>query len=251
MKPAAPKPIISEDSLVTYRQQGLSLLSPLKAQVTVLEITTEAQYEEADAMLNRIMTAATAWESRINPIIRPIRAGLDLLYGLRKDILDPLTELEEKVKKAMKAYKRLEAIRIEQKRLADQAEIDKLRLEAEQKAAKEMQAKTKQMRDRISAGRAQLEQALATKLTEAPAAPIKAINSSTRTTRKWRLTDFAAFVAYIMAQEPQRQGELLTLLNLDQAQMNAYYRLEKDKIDIGEWMPGIEVYEDIDITGRR
>jgi len=226
------------------------LIGPLKAKVTNIIVKTQEDYIQASAVLSQIGTARDTWLSRINPIIQPIRSGLDLLYGLRKDITDPLDELEGMVKARMRAFK----IQEEQKRLeeekAKQAEIARLEKEAKEKEARESAAKTKVMRERLAAQRAELEQKLSQAKHAETTTPIKVSGSGTRKTMKWKVTDLVAFVQHVASLDinSEEAEELYSLLAIDEGQMNAYFKLRKPLL--GQWYPGIEVFEDIGITRR-
>lgn len=243
--------IVTEETLVKQRQQGLTILSPLKLAAKSLIVRTPEQYAEADSLLIRIKGAKKSWTERINPIIEPIRAGLDLLYGLRSDIVTPLEELEKQVKDSMKTFKVEEA---KQLRMAEEVrakELEDLRRAAIEKEAREAVARTKQLRERLAAQRAVLEQSLATKEQEAPPEPIKAAGSGTRTTKKWRLNPdnphaFFDLLEYLLLDSHE---DLTALVEINSTQMDAFFRLEKP--NVGEWLPGIEVFEDITIAGRR
>lgn len=245
------KQIVPESTLVQQRQQGLALIGPLKQSVSSLVVKDNEDYEHASSLLSRIKGAKAHWTERINPIIEPIRAGLDLLYGLRKDIVDPLEDMEAQVKTAMKTFKVEEAKQLRAAEEAKAKQEAELRRLADEKEAKELQARTKPMRDKLAQQRAELEQRLATsKAAEAPA-PIKVSGSSTRTVKKWRLSPnspvaFTELLNYILTNKLE---DITALVTIDPAQMDAYFKICKP--DVGEWLPGIEVYEDISIAGRR
>lgn len=246
-----PSKIVSEDTLVQQRQQGLTLLTPLKQSVLDLDVKTAADYTSADSLLSRIRGAKASWLGRINPVIEPIRAGLDLLYGLRKDIVDPLDNLEVQVKSAMAEFKKQEAKQLRAAQEERERQEAELLAAALQKEERESQAKTKQLREKLQQQRAELEQKLATsKATESPA-PIKVAGSSVRTTKKWRVISIAHLAHHILGRDGNVSidPELMSLLTIDTAQMDAYFKLCKPPV--GMWLPGVEVYEDVTIAGRR
>lgn len=244
------KEIVPEAQLVQQRQQGLMLIDPLKAKITNIVIKNQDDYIQASAFLSQIGTARDTWLARVNPIIQPIRASLDLLYDLRKDITDPLDELEGMVKERMRAFKiREKQIEDEAKKIKE-AELAKLEKEAKEKEARASAAKTNAMRERLAAQRAELEQRISqAKRAEPTATPIKVSTSGTRTTKKWKVTDLMSFIRHAAAQKTKEEAEeMMSLLTIDEGQMNAYFKLCSPKV--GEWMPGIEVFEDIGITRR-
>lgn len=245
MKTKIEKGFVSEATLVEARQQGLSLISPLKQSVNSIDIATAEDYAHADEVLTHIRQAKSHWISRINPIIEPIRSGLDLLYGLRKDIVDPMEAMEATVKEAMKGYKLKEVKKLREAEEARQKELQELERQAAEKEEREDKARTKAMRDKLSAARAELEQHIAIKRQVQTPAPVKAAGSSAYGVKKYRVRDMQAFVAHVLA----NWEELGSLISLDGVQMNAYFKLEPH--DIGEWLPGVDVFEDINIAGRK
>lgn len=240
------KPVVSDNTLLQERKEGLSLIAPLKSKVTATEVTTADQYTEASLILTQIQQAKAKWLSRINPIIEPIRSGLDLLYDLRKDIVDPLEELEASLKKSMKAFK-LEEARLlreaDERKAADEA---RLRQQIAEKEAAEAKARTKAMTSKILDAKARLQQALAESQHKAAPEPVKAVGSTSRKKMKWRVIDLSAFLYYVLN---SREEDLSSLIRVDETQLNAFFRLAKPQAG-QQWLPGIEVYEDIDIAGR-
>lgn len=243
------KEIVPQSKLVQERQQGLALISPLKHSVFAIIVESAEEYAIADALLARIRQAESSWLSRINPIIEPIRSSLDLLYGLRKDIVDPIHELEGVIKDKMRAFKVKEAQLLKEANDKRQKELAELQRQADEKAKREANAKTNAMRSKLAEARGELEQKLANAKAQVAPTPIKVSGSSSRKVKKWKVTDFTGFILYVASIEKQEEAEeMMSLLCIDEVQMNAFFKLTKP--DAGEWLPGITVTEEITIAGR-
>lgn len=238
-----PKEIVSEKVLVQQRQHGLAVISPIKQRVTAMVVKTADDYEMASEALASIRQARKDWEGRLNPIIEPIRASLDLLYGLRKDILTPLDELEGMVKERMKAFKLEEARQLQATKEAEEKERQRLEAEAQKKAQAEASAKTQAMRTKLANQRAELEQKLASAKHAPVAAPVKSSRSVARKVTKPVVKDKLALLAHVLA-----NPDLCELIDVNSGQLYAYYQLEQPKV--GPWLPGVEIEEDITIAGR-
>jgi hypothetical protein len=239
------KPIVQESALVQHRAQGLSLINPLKIRVEAIEIKDADDYALADETLTAIMLAQKAWEGRLDPIISPIRSGLDLLYDLKRDILKPLQSLEKIVKGRMVEWKSIEKAKVQQA-LQEKEEAERvLQKELADKEIAEAKARTKPMLDRILEQKSRLQQALVDKQNEI-IEPIKVAGSSARSRKVWKTKDKLAFVKYLVKDRP----DLLSLIQIDSVQMNALFKLQRDELELGEWMPGIEIEEDINIAGK-
>lgn len=228
--------------LAKRKQEGLKLVMPLTEAVQALTVADASGYQEADALLARVRTARKTWADKMEPIIRPIRQGLDNLYALNREVDKPLAQLEEMVKDEMKRFKLEEA---RQLRAADEErEKEQARIQAEidAKAKAELSAKTKPMKERLAAARQALETKLEDTLLTPVQQPVRADSSSTRPVKKWRIKDLEAFVAGVV------EGTVpLVYIHVNEVGMN---RLFKDFPDSVKAMPGVEVYDDVQIVGR-
>lgn len=238
-----PKEIVPESTLVAQRKQGLSIIAPFKLKVTAMVIKTAEEYELGDEVLAQIRQAKKDWEGRLNPIIEPIKAGLDSLYSLRRDVLKPLEDLEGQVKERMRAFKLLEARQLREAEQKRNAELAKLQEEAIKKEQAALKQKTAPLREKLLQAQAEAQQkAAALEYKPLPEA-VRAQHSTPRNLKKWVITDKKLFLQYVI-QNPA----LLDLVVVDSVQMNAYFKLEKP--EVGTWMQGVIVEEDIQIAGR-
>lgn len=218
----------------------------LSAAVATLTITDDDDYQAADQLLGRIRDARKMWGNVWTRIqektIKPIRAGLEELYSLNRDVDTPAERLEERVKTAMRVYKLDEQKRIADAQRARDAEEQRLLRLAEQKAEAETTAKTAAMRERLRLAREALEQqSIDVALQETPA-PVVGTRSGTRTKRAWRLKSIEDFCVGVA--EGTIPVDCITLVNVA---INRYY---KDNPELVESWPGMEGFDDIQIAGR-
>lgn len=257
--------IVPKDTLVKARKDGNQMVSPLQLEVDILNIVDAPAYVEADSLLTKIKRARKNWEDRMEPIIRPIREGLDLLYALNRDVDRPLGALETQLKDKMKAFKAKETLQLRAAEEARQREERRLAEIAVEAAEAGLRAKTNPMRERLAQKRAEAEQQLA-EVQDAPAPEAVKIKGggNARKVLKWRATNRIQFIRYaldtLLAFEDslgQDGQDLSCLLSIDTVQMDAFLKLrqaeakqKKETVPVGSWMPGIEIYEDISISGR-
>lgn len=247
---------------IEVRKEALLVTPTLQAKAQALTIKTDADYQAASQVLANIKAALIGpFMQRVDKIIAPLAEALDEARGLKRDVKKPLEEAEEIVKLKMKQYQ-LEKAEIERK--AQQAREDeerKLAAEAQQKELALANARTKAMRDKLATANAELAQKRAELAAQQPAPAVKAVGSQTRKTKKWRVVSLTQFILSLVWQSPinpkpnvilcmkPEAEDLMSLISIDSVQMNCKFRLDNPKP--GEWMPGIECYEDIDIAGSR
>lgn len=148
---------------VTESQGILTTVLPtLQQEVAELAVEDEAGYRYADALLGRIQASKKGWLGVWNRVqektIKPIRAGLEELYSLNRDVEKPHDTLEGDVKEKMRQYKlREQRIIDEDNRAKEQAALQ-LRREAEAKERQAMAAATPQLRGRLESQSRKLEQ---------------------------------------------------------------------------------------------
>lgn len=225
-------------SIQKARDEGLSLIDPLRAAVAEMHITTEDEYLVADAMLGRIQAARKRWSARIGLIIDPLWEALKSGRELKNEVDKPLEEFEGKVKVAMKSFKLEEQRQIQ----AAKDEEDRLRQEAEQKEQAAAAAKTVPMKERLNEARRKMED----KADDASAKqiPVAANASATRMSKKWRVTDADAFIKGVsLGVIPQMA------LSVNTVGVNGIFKAKGGHEVVAAW-PGVEVYDDIDIVGR-
>lgn len=245
------KEVVPNAELVKARKDGTALLVPLGSDVADIEVTDEHSYLLADGLLNRIQQAKRNWEGRVDPIIKPIYDGLQLLYALKNDVLQPLKTYEAAIKGKMKAYKLLEAKRIREEQEAQAKELERLRQEALAKEAALLKAKTNQMRDRLAEKKAELEQARSELEQRTAPVPVKAAGSSARSNKIPVVPDKAKLMQAVLNSELKVSGEVVDiddLFTINAAQLNAAYKLDPESVS--KW-PGVDIIDDVVIVGRR
>jgi hypothetical protein len=267
-QPAEP----ARPNLELIKAEAVQTINPIVAAARGLTITDDKGYNLADAFLAKIRTARKSDVfTRLRKIIDPIRAGLDELYAVERGIKEPLDEAEKQVKSKMRAWQLAEQERVrkeEEARRRKQEELDRQerirqreieRLEREKQEAEEraQQARTRAARlaAQQQADELQRQQdeaaetqrkadALAAAVVVAPIAqPVKAASSIVRKTSKVRVTDIVKLA------EAVGKGLIPeTMIQIDQVQLNLMFKNNREWVS--EW-PGVEVYEDVEIAGRR
>jgi hypothetical protein len=246
--------LLPATELTKTKQQILAILPPLKAEVSLLRVETEEDYQKADALLARIMQSKRWWvkgdaEGKwkgIDAIIRPFKEGLDGLYDLKNDGLKPHEQLEADVKHKMRQYKILEGQRIAAERQAQADEAARLQREIDAKQAKEDAAKTPKMRERLIGQRMELEQQHRAVEQQKPE-PVKAARSAARTVRRPVVTDFVAFVTGITTLSQEEDGVPLDLLIVNTQRLALLW---KENPELVAQLPGVEIQDDVVIAGR-
>lgn len=243
--------LIQQD-MTTERKEGLMLVAKMRPLVNSLVVKTAEDYLEADELLAKIRGGRSTWKARMAKILTPLKESQDAAKKAYKsaeilydEIDSPMLQIESSIKQLMANYK------VEERRILQAAEEESRRQQAEierqlrEKEAAEAKAKTPAMTSKIMEAKARLQQALSDKKSEGTPKAVKASASTARTTKKYRITDMEAFIKYIgSGVDP----DLVSLLEINKGQMEAYFRLQKP--EVGNWMPGTEVYEEINIAGK-
>lgn len=238
---------------ITAKVGAKTLAVSLAQEVSELKVTTNSEYAYADSLLGRVRTAQKSWGgvwARIQEkSIKPLRASLEGLYEVNREIEKPLTDLEESIKKLMKSYKMAEAKRLNDEAAAKAAEVRRLQAEADAKAAAALNAKTAQMRGKLEAARIKLETQAAAVQEEEVDVPVLGVDSGTRKVPAWRLvyddehgSHLAEFLLAIINGTVPADAVLL-----NDKFINARFKAKPE--EVASW-PGIEVYDDIQIVGR-
>lgn len=224
------------------KSEVLTALLPLTAQVANLVIEDADGLLFADNLLGRIRQARKGWGTIFSRIqertIKPIRGGLEELYQLNRDVDGPAEKLEKAVKGKMDAY------RMEEARLARVAEQEQQRLiaaaDAKEKAAED--ARTSQMRGKLQAQAAVLQQTAAAKIADTPM-PVVGLHSASRTVEKWRVPDLMEFAKAVV------RGDIpLDKLAVDIKAMDLWWKDDPDTVR--QLDPVVEIYDDIKTVGR-
>lgn len=232
----------AKSSLITTRDEGLKLISPISMEVEDLEVFDADTYAVADALFGRIKKARRTWTERMEKIIRPIRTGLDELYSLNREVDKPLGKLEDAVEAKMKIYKLEEARQIRDAERLQQAELDRLQREADAKEAAALNARTAQMRGKLEAARQRIVEQAEVVLTQEIVAPVQGEKSSTRSLRLCRVSDLLAFASGVAT------GTIPTAcITVNTPELNRQFK--RDPTLVEGW-PGVEGYDDVQIIGR-
>lgn len=241
MSPKATSPSVPRVDPAAIKQAGTALLLPLQGTVQTLLVRTEDEYQGADQVLGRIRQARKTWADKMEPIIRPIRQGLDNLYALNREVDKPLELMEGKVKGAMQEFKRLELAAIREQQRLREAETARLQAEAEAKIRAAETARTPQMQGKLQAQAARASEQAEMVAQMAAPAPVRAVSSSTRTVTRYRVNMAQLIKGIVDGYVPPQAVELSTRY-LDQ-------QLKDDPEGLKAW-PGVDVYEDVQIVGR-
>lgn len=243
MTAEVPGNVVGAQTLVKARTEGNALVSPLKNKVESLVIDCEEAYQEMDGLLAQIMNARRVWLAKIDPIIAPIRAGLDLLYSLKNDIKDPLDDYEKIAKKKMKDYKLEEA---RQLRLAEDnrlAKIETDRRAAEEKQRKADAAKSKPLKQKLETEAAALTTNADILDLGGAAKPVVAANSTVRAKKVAQVGNLSKLLQGII------DGVIPDdIIQINQVELNTAYRIDPETV--ASW-PGVTIIDDINISGRR
>lgn len=241
-KPAVIPLIVRPGDLIKTKQDGLAVLTPLQSASVSLTIRTEADYQVADAMLAKVRTARKTWGDRMERIIRPMRTALDEVYGLNRDVDRPLEAVETTIKQKMKVFKLEEQRVIQETAIAQQAEADRLRREAEEKEALAAKAKTAQMRGKLAAQQERLQERIIEVESQPIQAPVQANSSTTRPAKIIRVKDLLAFCGAIA------DGAIPhDIIEVKQGMLNKQYKDNPE--EVAQW-PGVTIEDDIQILGR-
>lgn len=240
------------------KAEVMLVASSLKDEVTELTVTDAGSYAYADSLLGRVLSAKKTWAGIWGRIqektIKPIRSGLEGLYEMDREVSKPLVALETSVKKTMGDYKREEARQLQEAERARQAELARLQEEANERIRQAQLAATPQMKGRLTAAAARLQnEAAAVAVQEAPEA-VQGEHSGTRTVPAWRIVNLDAFLAAVGGYH-ERDMTSLPTANTPPPEcviINTVYinKLFKTSPEVVASWPGVEVFDDQKIVGR-
>lgn len=241
------EPVVKGKSLALAEAHKVQVLIPtLKTEVNDLVVEDDASYQYADELLERIRQPRKLWKgiwTRIQEkTIKPIRAGLDELYALDRDVDRPLEALETSVKAKMRDFKLEEQRQLQAEQAARDREQQRLLNEARKKEEAEQNARTAAMREKLRLQREALEAQAAEVEEQAAPEPVTAVHSAPRTKRAWRLKSIEDFCVGVA--EGSIPAECIALVT---PIINRYY---KDNPEAVESWPGLEGFDDIQIAGR-
>lgn len=250
--PVAPQPSIPQATaapraeLVKVQQQVMEVATSIQQEVAELTVTTPEEYAYADALLGRIRNSlklwTPVWERMQDKVIRPIRAGLEELYSIDRDVRRPHEKLEETVKGKMKLFKIEEARQLRAAEELQQRELHRIEEEAAEKQRAIESAKTPQMKGRLQAQQQRIMEQAVQIQEQAPLPVTQGVASTTRTKKQPSATNLYHFAAGIA------NGDIPTdCLIVNQSKLNDYYK--QDPEAVSGW-PGITIVDDITIVGR-
>lgn len=232
-------------SIEKTEQSLATITSPIITRIQTIQVTDQATYAQADAVLTRIREARKQITTEMDLILRPINESRNAVITLRHKLDDPLADGEATIKAQMKEWQQEQSrLALESVRRA-QAEADQLRMEAERKQRAIEQAKTPQMKVRLQEQQAAIQQRAADVLVRPLVAPVQVAGSTTRKVKQVRVADSLTFMR--AAADPQSDVPT-EILVVDMVALRKLYSATPDMVKA--W-PGIEEYEDIQIVGRR
>lgn len=267
--------VVTDAQIATLKFEALASVHPAVELVERVELSypDPEAYQMADSLFGHIKLARKKVEGRFEPLIGPIRKGLDKLYALKREADRPLDEAEKSLKLKMAAYKEeersvLAEIRADEERKEREAQAEsrqlaaeetRLRLESErrqeearratseenrrkaQALAAEAQARAKAAEEASrSADQAVEAQAIRTEMSVP--APVRGAGTTVRTVRRWRVPDIVTVIkAVVSGRVP------IGVLMIDKEWVDKYYRDDKGTVE--SWS-GFEGYEDTSVVGR-
>ena len=229
--------------------RGQALINPILEHVRTVMVTDAETYLTADGWLVKIRSARAQIAAQVDPIIAPIRKGLDALYALRRRLDGPLEEAEAGLKRKMATWQSDERRREEEENRKRREEARRLELEAEAARARAEQAAqvgTAQQQRKAEAQASVFEQraeeARVTPAAVSVARTLRASGSVTREEVRWRVTDLDALVAAVVSGAVPS-----TVLKVDEQVMDQYW--SADRAMVQSWA-GVESYVATTIAGR-
>jgi hypothetical protein len=133
-------PALNSIDVIEIKREGQSAVSTAIEQAHDVIITDIVTYRSADSILSAVRKArkSVAWliEERVDSIIKPILAGLDRLYDVRRtliaDLDAPLEIAEKDVKRKMATFQEAERRIREEEQWAIVAKERRLQIEKEE-----------------------------------------------------------------------------------------------------------------------
>lgn len=230
--------------------------NPYLAQVESLEVVDAATYQVADHCLGRIIEERGKLRADLLRPIDEAKAALKKLTALFDRVDGPWKTAEVTLRRRMAVYKTAEARRLVEEKAAREREArhqmeeaDRARREAEEIArrARMQVAHAEQVRLqqeaklRLEESRYHVEEAYKAAAESTPR-PTAAINTTTRTVRRWRIVDLNEFLLAIANQEvPAHMAEP------NASNINAHFAIAPK--EVAAW-PGVEVYEEVVIVRK-
>ena len=189
-------------------------------------IASDIEYQSADSLLHQVMEGSKNVHALMDPLIRPIRTGLDALYALKRKLVEPWDTAEFSIKNRMSAYK-VE----EQRRLNEKLQSERLRIAALQKKVDEQVSKNPEA-----------PKVTVSSISVVTSPPVRGSNSSARSVTRVKVTNLEAVImAVAIGEAPD------SILEVNQSPLNAWLKADPEAVAN---CPGLEVYSDVVIAGR-
>jgi hypothetical protein len=240
---AAKTPIVRTPAIDTSKaEQAVSTLVPRAQSVTV---TDEASYQLADSLLARISTARADWKADTATVLDPINAARTAAMELRAKYDGPLKLGEDRLREGMRQFRLSENRRIQQEEEKKRQEQLRQDREAEEKRQAAENARTPQMKGKLLAEAARLEERADLTAAAPISRPVQAAHSGQRVTRKCRMKDgqWRQILKGIL------DGVIpADVVSIQDSTINAYFK--SAPAEVSQW-PGVEVFDDVDIVRRR
>lgn len=239
-------------SAIQARKESTLISSSITGRADSLEVLDDSSFAVADSYLVLLHNAQVRIEEKFSTALSPARETLDAAKRTHKAIQDLMNEAlqhiqdsQASLRSRMKEYRILEARRIEMEKRDREIQERKAQAELEVLQKREESARTESMRSRIASQREQLELQAAENMAARPEAiPVKVAGSTTRTVKKWRVTDIVALTrAALDPTNPVPQS----ILGIDREALDYCFRTGQSAV--AKW-PGVEVYDDIQIVRR-
>lgn len=243
---------INPQQLALTKQDVRGIISEILIATASVNIVTTQDYNDASDLLKAIQVKKKEAEARLAKIENPLKEAIAELRDLKAELIKPLDRANLSIRDAMVAYKVEETKRIQEENDRQAVERERLRREVEQKAEA---AKTVTITPasnpehgglRIQPGaiaRAQARVAqkmLDEAMAQAPATPVKAATSTTRTVKTWKLKSLSQLISGIAT------GIVpIDALVINEAYVNSHFKMDPNKVL--SW-PGIEAHEDIRVV---
>lgn len=239
-------------ALVKTKAMGTKLVTPFQsavADVLGLEIPTLEPDELAEAitrvdtLLGNVLHARRDWKAKIEPVLKPLREAKQAADALNREIDTPLAQYETTAKGVLARLRGEERRRLDEAQRAQDEADAKIQQALEDTATRELNARTAQMRERLAKKREELEAQAEAQAEPAPA-PVQSSHSTTRRVKRWRLADTESGLAVVL--RAVLAGTIpANVVTLDTRVIN-----DTNLETVTQW-PGFEVYEDVQIVGRR
>lgn len=227
---------------------ALALITPKLDAVPVIK--TQAQYAEVDAIRLSIRKGQTEWAKKTKPAIASLNRTKKLILDIFKEVDKTYQDKLDIADELLKAYiiKQNEKAKLEQAKV--DAEAAKLELRAKAKLNLAALATSPKRREALLTEAAEIEvqaKEVAKEVVELP----ESENSTNIPVVKCKLYSKRDLIQHIAYLEANGGEDLTSLFDLNVAELNAKFKLDNPPVGLGEWLPGVEVYDDLILKSKR